>query len=1339
MKINIETYQHKEWLGLLQPVGLVVSPVALVKAQAAIDRSTTIELQQRLQTLISTESIPGKGETNLPWVSDFPLFAQEVLEWLPEDLVGSPQQEQLPTELEVVLPDYGETLRPTYGVRNLDDHSWIILVQTVAPGLNLDELNPESELGWKATIQAKFERLLRETQIPIGLLFNGVELRLVYAPRGESSGHLTFPLWAMTEVSGRLILGALYMLLSADRLFNVPSDRRLPKILSDSRDYQAEVSTKLASQVLDALWELLRGFQSADALVKGNLLQKLAKEDPQHIYGGLITTLMRLVFLLYAEDEGLMPDDTVYQQNYAVSGLYFKLREDVSNYPDTMDQRYGAWTWLLSLFRLVYDGGGHTPQYLPARHGQLFDPNQYPFLEGRQLGTNFQNQKVIEAPRIADGVIYRILDKLLMLEGERLSYRALDVEQIGSVYEAIMGFEVESAQGISIALRPKDVVVNIEAILAAKPSDRSKIISNQAELKLSTQENQAIQAATNPQEFLAALERKISPRTPNLLLASSLYLQPGDERRLTGSHYTPRKLTQPIVATTLKPVLEALGEHPTAEAILQLKICDIAMGSGAFLVESCRQLAEKVVEAWTWHGELDKLDDQMEPLLEARRLVAQKCLYGVDKNPFAVNLAKLSLWLVTLAKNRPFTFVDHALKWGDSLVGINRSEIADFGKDTTYDTPLLSLLKGEIDKAKTYRLEIQTKDSRNNQDADAKQEQLAQADAELQQAKLIGDVIVASFFAGKNKKQRQQFREEYSHIVGNWRNEDIDSQQLQSISDNLRSAEKPILPFHWDLEFPEVFDRDNHGFDAIIGNQPFLGGWKISSSYGDQYLAWIKEVYPESGGQADIVAYFFRQAFQLIRQQGVLGLIATNTIAQGDTRTTGLRFICNHGGTIYNAQKRFKWPGLASVTVSLINIYKGIYNSIMLLDGQIVTKITAFLFHAGSNNDPSVLIINAKKSFNGSKIYGQGFLFDDNDPQATPIAEMHRLIKNNYRNAEVIFPYIGGQEVNSSPTHAYHRYVINFGEMSETEAREKYPDLMAIVEEKVKPQRLKEKRSSYRKYWWQYGEKRVQLFNAITQCDRILVSSCGATAYLQLVFLPNNMVYSHSLAIFSLPEYLHLSLLQSRINEIWVRFFGSSLGDTLRYTLSDCFETFPFPPNGETDPNIEAIGKTYYEHRAELMLRNNQGLTDTYNRFHDPDEYDPDILKLRELHSQMDAAVLEAYGWSDIDNSCGFGLDYLDVDPDDDNIPFEVQERVNSGDLFFATAEEASAFNSIARTGKRKLPWRYRWPETTHDEVLTRLLDLNQKRADEEKMAGLTTKKKRKSSPKKKDVNQLEL
>ncbi|MEB3310269.1 MAG: DNA methyltransferase [Snowella sp.] len=939
MATDPELWLHKEWLGLLQPIGLVVSPPALLKAQAMVNRGRAVELQTRLQNVISTDVLPDQRESGKVWLPNFPSFAEKVLEWLPEDLSGAPNQKPIPPELEVVLSDYGETLRPTYAVANPDSGQWLLLIQTVKAGLPLDKDDPATEKGqgWKTTFQAKFERLLRETQIPIGLLCNGLEIRLVYAPRGESSGYLTFPVQAMTEVSGRLILAALEMLIGADRLFNVPSDRRLPKILSDSRDYQAEVSTKLAGQVLDALWELLRGFQGADAAVNGALLKDLAINDPKHIYGGLITTLMRLVFLLYAEDEGLMPDDAVYQQNYAVSGLYERLREDVGNYPDTMDQRYGAWTWLLSLFRLVYDGGGATAEYLPARHGQLFDPDEYPFLEGRSRHSHYQTYGTLNAPRIADGVIYRLLDKLLMLDGERLSYRALDVEQIGSVYEAIMGYDVEMAVNPAIAVNSKPkggkfttaIVIDLAKLLAAKGSDRPKLLKEWAECEVTQKNLKALKEATTYEELIAALDRKVSARTPNLLPPGSLYLQPGEERRRTGSHYTPRKLTQPIVETTLQPVLAALGDQPTPEQILSLKVCDLAMGSGAFLVEACRQLADRLIVAWGQHKET--LPDAVEPLLYARRLVAQRCLYGVDKNPFAVNLAKLSLWLVTLAKDRPFTFVDHALKCGDSLVGLTSAEIGSFGKDSTADLPLFKYLKEKVDRAKSYRTQIQKLDTETDQDAEEKLIQWQQAELEIEDSRLVSDVKIAAFFQGSSSKEREDKLTKNAELVRSWRkslytknveeavNSDVSLKQIQS---SLRKAEKPITPFNWEIEFPEVFDRDNPGFDAIVGNPPFAGKNTTINSNPEGYVEWLKIVHPESHGNADLVSHFFRRAFTITRQNGCFGLIATNTIAQGDTRSTGLRFICNRGGIIYNATRRYRWPGVAAVVVSVIHIYK---------------------------------------------------------------------------------------------------------------------------------------------------------------------------------------------------------------------------------------------------------------------------------------------------------------------------------------------------------------------------------------------------------------------------------
>ena len=523
-------YLHREWLGLLQPEGLVVSPPALVDAQAFVDKPGALALQPRLQALTEQGLLKGSSQT---WVPDFSAFAQQVLEWDAQDFVAP---DQFSEDLSVYLDNYGETLRADYGVVDEDSGGIalpkearpLLLVKTVALGQDFDQDDDTVGATWKATVQQKFERLLQGVKVPIGVLWNQTHLRLVYAPSGESSGHLTFPIEAMTEVPGRTILGALEMLLGAQRLFNAPTDKTLPRLLEASRNYQATVSNKLAEQVLDALWELLRGFQAADAQRdredgSQSGLQLLAKSNPEHVYGGLLTTLMRLVFLLYAEDRGMMPGDAVYQGNYSVSGLYEKLRADAAMYPDTMDQRFGAWAWLLSLFRLVYDGGGAYEAYLPARHGQLFDPAEYAFLEG-QSG---------EIPRVADGVVYRLLENLLMLDGERLSYRALDVEQIGSVYEAIMGYEVAIATERSIAVKPKDVVIGLDTLLAAKPSARVKVLKEEG-LTLAGKSLAAFKQAQTIDELLAALGRRVSERTQQVLMPGALYLLPGEERRRTG-------------------------------------------------------------------------------------------------------------------------------------------------------------------------------------------------------------------------------------------------------------------------------------------------------------------------------------------------------------------------------------------------------------------------------------------------------------------------------------------------------------------------------------------------------------------------------------------------------------------------------------------------------------------------------------------------------------------------------------------------------------------------------------------------------------------------------------
>ena len=323
-----ELRAHQEWLGYLQPVGLVVSPPALLAAQAYVNRNIVPE-QERFLALV--EEVPVGGEESAPAVVDFPRFAREVLDWRPADLIGGPGAEPLPSSLEVVLTDYGETLRPTYAVREgIPERDrkpgevapWMLLIQTLPAATPFDDVVVRDEHRWHASAQNRFERLLRELKVPAGLLVNATHLRLVYAPRGESSGHLTFPVRAMTEVAGRSIFAAFHMLLGADRLFLVDPKQRLTAILAESRKAQNLVSTKLARQVLAALYELLRGFQAADDQFKGALLREVLARDPDLVYKGLLRVLMRLVFLLYAEDRGLMPGEPLYVRHYSVGGLF---------------------------------------------------------------------------------------------------------------------------------------------------------------------------------------------------------------------------------------------------------------------------------------------------------------------------------------------------------------------------------------------------------------------------------------------------------------------------------------------------------------------------------------------------------------------------------------------------------------------------------------------------------------------------------------------------------------------------------------------------------------------------------------------------------------------------------------------------------------------------------------------------------------------------------------------------------------------------------------------------------------------------------------------------------
>ena len=544
-KLDPQVAAHLEWIGFVRPTGLVVSAPALVRAGVILNRRDA-EGQRLLRECIEDDGVDHGPATSEPLLSDFRAFAESVLAWSfsPKGYAGTADA-PIPDQLEVQLPEGGGTFRPDFAVRaeplrstsprlaladdaasstaNEADGSaedgvagmtrrsdagaaggtkdkpspWQLLVSVIDTGESFDGTTAG---GLELSAHGRMERLLRHTRAPAGLIFNGTALRLVSAPTGENSGWLDFRVADMLQTAGRPICAAMRELLGQTRLLAVPADKRLAALLHDSRRFQNEVSERLAEQVLHALYELLRGFQAAHDASRGEILGRELVDEPDEIYRGLLTVVLRLVFLLYAEERDMLPQSEVFLGAYSVSGLYERLHEDAAVHPDTMDQRYGAYAQLLALWRMVHDGARGPNMSLSPRHGDLFHPDRYPFLEGRggDRGEVRQAVERVNPPLVSDGTIHRVLEKLIVLDAERISYRALDVEHIGSVYETMMGFRLETATGRSIAIKAAKkhgapATINIEELLAEAPSKRAKWLRDRTDRKLTPTVNRAVQ------------------------------------------------------------------------------------------------------------------------------------------------------------------------------------------------------------------------------------------------------------------------------------------------------------------------------------------------------------------------------------------------------------------------------------------------------------------------------------------------------------------------------------------------------------------------------------------------------------------------------------------------------------------------------------------------------------------------------------------------------------------------------------------------------------------------------------------------------------------------------
>ncbi len=1169
-------------------------------------------------------------------------------------------------------------------------------------------------------------RLCRAKGVRLGLITNGEQWMLVHAPVGEMSTTVSW--YAHFWFQEPLTLQAFSSLLSRRRFFG-PKAKQLPALMDKASEHQQTITDTLGAQVRSAVEVLIQCLDRADADRNRELLRDVS---PAHLYEASLTVMMRLVFLLCAEERDLLLlNDPIYDANYAISLLRERLDTmAVQHGAEVLERRYDAWAQIIAVFRAVYYGIEHENLRLPALGGSLFDPDKYPFLEGRRSNAPAGSEPVVSLP-IDNRTVLLLLTSLQVVEqsGGALiqSYRALDVEQIGYIYEGLLENTAKKASEPVLGLIGSDKApipnVALSKLESLALEDGGKLVKflKEATGRSESALRRALQTPDDEAHLpfgdsLAArvkpfvrLVRKDAWGHYAVYPEGSFHVTPSSDRRSSGTHYTPKILTERIVKSALEPVVyrgpaEAVPRTDwklkTPDELLALKVCDPAMGSGAFLVQACRYLADRLVESWDENETKQTPTGDLIPtapterLAEARRLVSEKCLYGVDINPLAVELAKLSLWLVTIAKERPFGYLDHNLRAGDSLLGIH--DIAQLSEQRLFpkhdkgallfgrnigavidealknrlalrETRILDIhdveKMAELDRSSHRALEkiscfadlfcgtvLATKGSEKKLQTALDKLDLAAADllatptndsAPLEQGTLFGAPVQANLFSPKNATSVVNYASEANRLLGT----------------DLPSGSRMRRPFHWALEFPEVFAQG--GFDAICGNPPFSGGQHLTGSMGTAYRDYlVRHLAEGKKGSADLVAYFYLRAYQLLRPNGIFGLIACNTIAEGDTRQVGLEQMLKKGANIISASPNMPWPGEAAVVISPVALCKGEWKGKRQLNDTEVDYISAFL-SAQDEWSPMRLKANANQSFIGSYVLGMGFTMSEEEAQA--------LIDKNPKNAEALFPYLNGEDLNSDPQQKPSRWIINFFDWPLEFCRENYPDLLEIVEEKVRPERESKKDKVAREHWWQFLRPRGELYHAIGRgssfikhpegwsSDRIVSRVLTVTRVsktLAFSFVKPQMVFSDATVDFSVEDFAFFAVMQSGFHAVWAWQQASKMKTDLRYGPSDTFETFPFPK--DEMQAMQTLGETYDTLRREIMTTDNIGLTKLYNAFHDEANGDERLVRMRELQVQIDTAVRDAYGWSDI--ALGHGFHAVPYLPANDNIRYTISE-----------------------------------------------------------------------------------
>lgn len=1254
---------HADWLSLVEVSGPFVSLPVLLRAfpqgLEPRDPAQAKQLRSAYEEWQDHPTAPGKQRA---WV------LHVLCELLGYPVIQIAEGQSLPAGLEANMAEQGETLRPDFALIGPAGTEAAGQAQLLICNYPAEQLLDKPVIGkhWKSTPATRMMELLHGTNVPLGLVTNGEHWMLVYAPRGETTGYASWygALWLDEPIT----LRAFQSLLGVRRFFGVAADSTLLALLKESASDQQEVTDQLGYQVREAVEVLVQSF---DAIHQESQGAALKSTPPTAVYDAALTIMMRLVFLFSAEERGLLHlGKPLYDDNYAVSTLQEQLQEVADRYgEEVLERRYDAWARLLASFRAVHGGIQHQDLLMQAYGGSLFDPDRYPFLEGRTSGSTWRSQSADPLP-VNNRVVLHLLNSLQRLrtkaggaaETRRVSFRALGVEQIGHVYEGLLDHTAQRATEVVLGIRgtrnkEPEIPLSILEQLLAKGEDEllehlkeetgrsvpalrkelnSTSVLDEHKLLVACRQDEVLLARLRP---FAGLIREDSFERPWVVLPSSVFVTAGTTRRSTGTHYTPPSLTEPIVRHTLEPLVYAgpAEGFPKEEwklkspkEILALKVCDMAMGSGAFLVQACRYLAERLVEAWeneekahpgqvliTPEGNFSEGDpaerlvpaEAAERIAIARRVVADRCLYGVDINPMAVEMAKLSMWLITVDRNRPFTFLDHAFKCGDSLLGLASSGDLDrFFIDKNTGQHRLGANRELIQQLTEIRSQLESLPSETPVDISHKESLNEKSEALVWQLRVVSDIVIAGHLLHGENQELQSF---------------LDALALsdpESFLDKSREFLGLRRPFHWFLEFPEVVGRG--GFSCFIGNPPFLHGRRVSTTYGDDYLRYLKSFHEKINSSADFVAYFVIRMFRLAADKGVIGFISTQGISMGDTREASLDWILGNGGAISYADPGVTWPGTATVTISSLVIWKNLIPLRPTLSGKSVYRISGLLLADEGVEDANPMVLQANKSIvsTGTYVYGKGFVITD--------SQREMFIEKNVSSGQRIFPYLRGEDINKSPSHSHSDWVIDFGNMTMDEAR-RWPELFDWLEATVKKEREKQTKQVHEPCFWKHWDKRPDLYERLSLLRECLVHAFVGK-HIGFAFVPANQIIATPTPVFISEKRALFAVLQSCVHGVWVIRRSSKMGSGIRYAPSDCFHTFPLPQGYEQSVDLEDAGLLYESVRKEAMSFHNEGLTKIYNRFHDPLDECQKIKNLRDASDSVNRAVVNSYGWDDI-------------------------------------------------------------------------------------------------------------